>query len=743
MPAVIYWTCLWGQSLLALAALGLAGGWALWPFRRPDRPYLWLAAPLAGVPVVGVGLTLAYHACGLPVPLALLLTLALSAAATLVGLVRWARRSANAPGWKAAAVALAAASAWATFACNRTALGAGEPTVALCEGSDQWGYSTTANWMLRHPNQLPAYQLDRPSEAYTYSMLGRGDVRPGAFLISAAAALVRGTTAIFSFDWACGVLLGAGIAGLAGLFAARRTGLLLLLAAGALSTWLTLSRTGYFGKLLAYPAFPLLSFVFVAVWARPSVPRLATAMLLSLGVGFCLDPIATPYVLALTLGGMVCALAVERRCGPGGAGPDAGPAARPFWRAAATGALVFALLTAPPLVIQAYLFFPEVVPAPPLEWSRLVAIVLDVDNPGLALVGVSRGLTLAAAALLLDGVFLALALRQRNPAAVTYLLSVGLILVAWLWGVKAVYAFQGVLFPLSAVGAVLVLQHPQAEASPARRLRVAALVVGLLALRAPQFGQACARYLDTSPAGPCACFRQSEVASMLRIVGGRTVDVRVDYYHGAMLAWDELGCRGVRVQYREPSWSRLLGAAWAPPAYEAGDFLLCDRGAGPAGGRLRFAAPGVDLVDTRCVTLTELRPAHGLERDPRGLFFWQGRAPSTIQAWNGTGRPVPALLTADCVAGPSNSDPSRRTVRATSGGRVLTQVLGPQNGWRLSLPVVLPPGNHSLTLAVEEPATVALPTDPRDLLLMVVNVRLEERPVGPGSPSPTQTGECE
>jgi hypothetical protein len=158
---------------------------------------------------------------------------------------------------------------------------------------------------------------------------------------------------------------------------------------------------------------------------------------------------------------------------------------------------------------------------------------------------------------------------------------------------------------------------------------------------------------------------------------------------------------------------------------------------------LRFAAPGVDLVDTRCVTLTELRPAHGLERDPRGLFFWQGRAPSTIQAWNGTGRPVPALLTADCVAGPSNSDPSRRTVRATSGGRVLTQVLGPQNGWRLSLPVVLPPGNHSLTLAVEEPATVALPTDPRDLLLMVVNVRLEERPVGPGSPTPTQTGECE
>ena len=42
---VLYGLGLWGQTLLAVAALGLVGGWALWPFRRDDRPFLWLAAP--------------------------------------------------------------------------------------------------------------------------------------------------------------------------------------------------------------------------------------------------------------------------------------------------------------------------------------------------------------------------------------------------------------------------------------------------------------------------------------------------------------------------------------------------------------------------------------------------------------------------------------------------------------------------------------------------------------------------
>src|SRR5262249_20699083 len=54
-----YALLLLGQTALALLYLGLCGGWLLWLFRRHERPYWWLAAPLAGLaslaPVLAVG----------------------------------------------------------------------------------------------------------------------------------------------------------------------------------------------------------------------------------------------------------------------------------------------------------------------------------------------------------------------------------------------------------------------------------------------------------------------------------------------------------------------------------------------------------------------------------------------------------------------------------------------------------------------------------------------------------------
>jgi hypothetical protein len=727
---------LWLQTLAALLALGVCGGWVLQPFRRPDRPYLWLAAPLAGVPILALALTLLFHVFRLSVPLALSLALLLTATPSGIYFVRWLRRSPGLPGWKAAVLTLGAASVWATFACNRTALIAGEPTISLCEGSDQWGYSSTANWMLRHQGELPVYQPDHPSEAFTYQMLAHGDARPGAFLLTAAAAVVRGTTAIFSYDWICGVVLGAGLAGLAGLFASRRLSLLLLLATGILSAWLAISRTGYLGKLLAYPAFLLLSFLFLAAWARPSALNLVITFLVSWGAGLCLSPMATLYVLALPFGGMLLALTVSRLRRPEEVGTDPALAGRPLWRSAVVGTLLFALVTILPHRIQTWLFVTTGPQIPPLEWSRLVTIVLDLDNPGVAFVGVPLGLKLAGVALLLDVVFLALAYRQRDTTAAAYLLCVGLIPVAWFLGQKAVFAFHGILFPMTAIGAVLVLQNLHPSTAPAlRRFGVAVLAVGLLALRVPQFTPTCARYLAVSPTSVCSFFKRSEVASIRRIIGDRGVDVRLSDVHSAALVWDELAGRGVRVQFSEPTWSRLFcWTGWKPPAHQENEFILRPRSLrGPTEG-VPFANRRFELVEAKGVLLTDLQPAHGLEQDGRGLFFWQGRTPSTIEISNRTERPAKIILTADCEAGPGNADLDRRTVRATCGDWTATQVLNQENGWRLSIPLLVSPGTQSLTLRVEEPATVSIPGDPRDLLLLIANVRLEEPVEHPETP---------
>src|SRR5262245_39385395 len=54
-----------GSTLAALLVLGAVGGWFLWPFRSKDRPYIWLAAPLAGIGALSLSLTTLFHACHL------------------------------------------------------------------------------------------------------------------------------------------------------------------------------------------------------------------------------------------------------------------------------------------------------------------------------------------------------------------------------------------------------------------------------------------------------------------------------------------------------------------------------------------------------------------------------------------------------------------------------------------------------------------------------------------------------
>src|SRR5262249_35580120 len=117
---------LWLQTLLALVALGLAGGWALWPFRRDDRPYLWLAAPLAGVAVLSVTLSIFHFLLRLTIPAALALAAPVLAGPTVFLFVRW-RLSAPLPAecsirgcWRWAVAALAGITAWATLASNWT-----------------------------------------------------------------------------------------------------------------------------------------------------------------------------------------------------------------------------------------------------------------------------------------------------------------------------------------------------------------------------------------------------------------------------------------------------------------------------------------------------------------------------------------------------------------------------------------------------------------------------------------------
>src|SRR5262249_276315 len=157
----------------------------------------------------------------------------------------------------------------------------------------------------RHPHEEPVVSPDRPYEswiAYVCAPKG-GDPRRGAYLLAALTGWCRGTTTLFSYDFATCVALIAGLLGFGAPFAPRFPVLLLLLAAVGLSVWLRNARTGFFGKTLAYPGGVLLVWMMVQAWHRTSVPRVLTCLVLGTGYGLCHNVLAIATFVGILFGG--------------------------------------------------------------------------------------------------------------------------------------------------------------------------------------------------------------------------------------------------------------------------------------------------------------------------------------------------------------------------------------------------------------------------------------------------------
>ena len=299
----------WASTLAALLLLAASGVWALWAFHERERPFLWLATPLAGIATLSLSLSFLYVLCRLTVPVGFVVAVLLNGTLSLA--IVWCRRKeALSRRRRDVVVGLAAllgVSAGAVWVVQGTALRQGEPTILLAAGSDMFGYSHMGDWMLRHPHQMPVASPERPYESFL-EILVNYDTRHGAFLLAAVAAWCRGTTTLFSFDFATGVAWSAALLGFAAAFARRPLLLVTLIAAVALSVWLRNGRTGYFGKTLAYPGCLLLAHVFLRTWQTSTRLRVISCLTLAIGFGLC----HTPSLLIAAVGLICMGIALAR-----------------------------------------------------------------------------------------------------------------------------------------------------------------------------------------------------------------------------------------------------------------------------------------------------------------------------------------------------------------------------------------------------------------------------------------------
>lgn len=712
------------QTIAALVVLGFAGGWALFPFRDPSRPYLWLAAPLAGISALSAGMLTLYFGCGLSLIASFLMSMLVFGTSTIAFLVREKNSRRILTGSILALPVALISSVWATLACNATAIEFQQPTLSVTEGSDMFGYAMTADWIMANPGAVKP-SPDSHLEVLPYVVLHIDGGRKSAFLLNAVAAWIRGTSGCFSYDWLSGIALGAAAMGIAGLFAARPADLALLLMVALTCSWLVIARTGYMGKILAYPGCIFLSALFLWTWAQPNRTRVFITWVLGIGTAFLIHPMLPVLVLSVILGGLLSGLWGYRL------------ARRPLTvpplqlnrtlSYSLTGIALFTLVPLPPFLIYTAFFHGG---APPylFDWGFIVPASLDLESPALRYLSSSTGFILTAIFLGSALLFIWFAFLQGNLFAHVYLASCALVPFAVIFNLKQLYGFHGLLYPLTMVGITLVCtQLAKTGRSSKPAWFAISIAVLLILLHLPQISKSWLRYVyDKS--NIAAVIKEKEIAKLRELIGNSTVDLWIDEYRNSSAIVTELACLGTQVLLRPPAWDRTL-KNWAaapgcslPSDWPAkGRFSVVSRNDFAPEGTVRFKGSRFKLLeDNSSVTFTGMHNLTVKGADLKGrLRFGVGIQPVAIEIYNGTNQPAAIELYADVMFSGEKSLERTLKYRLDNAPQGHIEL---KAGSALQLHLQLLPGRNLVSVSANPPAGDSSPA------LYLTNLRLNPIP---------------
>ena len=557
----------WIQLLACLLGLSLAGGFILAPFR--DRPpYLWLAAPLAGIAILSLGLTLGYT-IDLPLVWSLPLNFLILSGLTLWSLFRRPKPAdILLPGFL-----LLLVSGLCTATLQETTLRSKSPGVLLMDGSDALGYAHVSDWLRTHKSsQRPVIDPRFPYQSWP--AYGRSDHRPGAYLFLAALALLRRESGLFTYDFACALVLCAGLLGFAGAFARSKTGLLLLLVGAAVSTNFDLSRSGYFGKILAYPGAMLVVALFLQSIEDMDTDKLSCIIALALGVSLLQSGTSVALLLCIAWAGVPLGRLRDWISQPKQASFPSSPGP-PVYASFKNLVVLVGLAAGSWLLVRGGL------PNQPMDmaWPRILRVGLDLQNyhlrykviPNLVLNG------WLGAALLVQVILAGVAFYRRNTAAMGLLGGLFFfLLAAWVLNLRwPFYQSVGALYLLAVAGTVRLWEDLPQPLRGAYRAAIPLLFILLVGSRVPRFIIAVYRYTG-SRVPATQRYVKSDLDNIHTLIGDKTVDLRLPDIYAALVVLVELGRQNVKMQMDPDTWRVLVSyRGWPPPAVEKpGEFLL-------------------------------------------------------------------------------------------------------------------------------------------------------------------------
>jgi hypothetical protein len=235
-----------GNLGLLLIAAG-TGWWLVAPWVRV-LPQPVLLAPFVGLVVLPAATLVVYVLTGLTFTASALL-----AVAGLLGLSALSRPLLRPrPGLALLALGLLCV---VIVLVSPQAVGLGEPAFFFFKGTDQAGYAQVADWLITHTvHEAPMADIERPLESWPAVMVA-ADPRFGSFALLALVTLVNPGPALFAYDAAQALVLASAGLAMVGVFGPRRAVVGLMLGLVLVTgVWLELGTSGYFGKILGYPA---------------------------------------------------------------------------------------------------------------------------------------------------------------------------------------------------------------------------------------------------------------------------------------------------------------------------------------------------------------------------------------------------------------------------------------------------------------------------------------------------------
>lgn len=291
--------------IVTLLIMTLTGSFVLTPFYDAKKNYL-MAAPLAGILILSLGTAALYITMGLSLKVSSILTILICSTITLITLFFCPPKFKKTELFNLIIVFIVIA--LITYICEYATIASGSPSLFFKGAIDTPFYANVADWLNTHLASTPPKKNSGEIYQLWPATLFQVDIRFGAYFILGFFSALRNQPALFSYDFACAVILSAAILSVSSVFIRRSSLAFIFLFLGLLvSDWYDYGRSGFLGKLLIYPSVLYIMGIFFYM-IKPVTPRKFCSLIILTYAAANIYPAYAVSTFLFSVGGIFIAL---------------------------------------------------------------------------------------------------------------------------------------------------------------------------------------------------------------------------------------------------------------------------------------------------------------------------------------------------------------------------------------------------------------------------------------------------